>query len=202
MIAELGMIRPNDPVLRSVWPTLLSVISEDDDLGAAPITLDELGGGRPGPKLRILAASAEHAVRVEAKEALKKRPAHTDARLVRVHVTTNRRGRQPRVELRTSKRDRTPAVSIELLFADGQLEIVSRVTPLRPRRLQRAAAKSQKAAVARLERHRFAPEDRGAAYARSRPLPVATDDLRELIAAEMADDVRVIVVTGILDYDA
>lgn len=201
VVAKLHEVEPDGEMLRRVWPILLTVLSDERDLGAAPIMLDDLRQTRPAGKLAILLQTAENAVQVEAKEALRRRPMTTHASRVRIWAKTNRRGRNPRLELITSPDDKKPAISIELTVTDQGLQLITRVRPLQPRRLARAAKKSQQTAIRRLARQGFEAESGGTSHVRTRALATTADDLRELVSDEAAHEAASIIGTGVLDYD-
>jgi hypothetical protein len=73
VIDKMNAIHPRDPALAAVWPSLLTILSDDDDLGAAPITLASLVGTRRKNRLTILAEHAQDAVEKTAKAALRPR---------------------------------------------------------------------------------------------------------------------------------
>lgn len=200
VIAELHVVMPDDPLLRSIWPSLLTVLSDVNDLGARPITIDDLRGGSTKRLLGLLVQTAENTVQVEAKEALRRRPADTRARRVRVRAATNRRKANPRLDLITRDYAR-PAISLELAVIDGQLQIISRVVPIRLKAWPLKVAKSQQSAVARLRRRGFKPEGAGE-HTRIAPLDEVAGDLRDSIADAMAAEACEAIGTGILDFDA
>lgn len=144
MIAELKHVRPSTQTLASVWPVLLGVLSDEDDLGAVEITLESLSTEGARRKLEILAEHAKAKVGTAVADALGARSRGQMAREVVVDIS---RGSKQSVGLQCFYLDpeEGPAIELKLSVVDGNLHMTSSVEPLAlPRRLVRKATRSER----------------------------------------------------------
>lgn len=203
VIQALHEAQPADEHLGRVWPSFLRVVSADDDLGAAPITIEDLTGKPLRSRLTILAEHSRDAVQKAAKAALDDRHLgkRADPRHLRVTSRPSRGSRDVGLRLFVAHDPDDPAVEFALKVVDGVVHLTSRVHPakfwLAPKKSQH-----QREATARLTRlvPTFDEDDRGV-LVRDRTVNGVEGDLREPVAHTMIDEIRQIIATGILDYD-
>lgn len=202
VIANLILVQPSDGALASVWPSFLRVLSGDDDLGAAPITLDDLLRGGSKRRLIILAQNARDIVQTAAKQALRRRPLGGSARTDLLFVKSNNRLKNAAALcLYTNKKDQRPAIELALRVVDAEVHLTSRVRPAPLFRLKHKANAHQRRALARLQRLEPAYRSEGSDYVRDRTLQPGNADLRDTVSEAMTHEVREVIRTGFLDYD-
>jgi len=154
VIAELKRVQPSTNALVSVWPALLNVLSTDDDLGAAEITLESLSTKGARRKLEILAEHARATVETAATEALRSRPSKRRAKDVFVDVVVGRRrgvALSCYIDRDLYPKD-PPAIELGLSVVDGNLHMTSHVEPLAlPRPVRKATRSERESALKDLE---------------------------------------------------
>lgn len=203
VIAELRHVRPSTQTLTLVWPVLLEVLSDDDDLGAAEITLESLTTDGARRKLEILAEHAKATVAAAVADALSARSRGRMAREIVVGI--DRRSRQS-VDLQCFYLDpeEGPAIELKLSVVDGNLHMTSGVEPLAlRRRLVRKTTRAERgSAIEGLEALKPAfRADSDNRWIRDITLSATQGDLRDTVAEAAQNEVELVIRTGILDQD-
>jgi PD-(D/E)XK nuclease superfamily len=201
LIAIAKTVRPTDETLSVIWPTFLDVLSADEDLGAAAIRPADLAGETRQNKLKILMENArpevERAMSDELKNRLGSRMHPED---FAVQVKLDRATGMPALWCFVDAYP-DPAITLSLSSGGHTPQLASRVLPTQFRRLvARRQTRAVQAAAENLQRLQppFGREEDE--YVRDRDLPAVDDDLRDVFAGAMVEEVREIIGTGILDY--
>jgi hypothetical protein len=205
VIRRLDRIQPSDDSMAGAWPSFLRVLAAADDLGAAPIAVEDLVGADAKARLLAIAQHVRTPVEDAACAELAARPlgrrVRSDLAVVAVHSRVA--GSPDAVGLRcyVGVVEDDPSIEFELRVRDGRPHVMSRVWPAQFRLARSKTHVDQRAAAERLQQLEPPFRQRDDSYVRESVLEPIDGDLRDLVTEVVVNDVSQIIRTGIVDHN-